>query len=136
MKVIDLQCITHCTDDNYQLITIHGADNTLIHIKPSKTLMKWLMKQKDKARSIKTGVNLIWQASVLPNGIQYQTSNLIKNEIWKGQMKDDRWRWKERWHDKDERHTWSMTKERRQETCKKKTWMIPWRWHIRYNYYK
>ena len=38
MKVMDLQCITHCTDKDYQLITIHGADNTLIHIKPSKTL--------------------------------------------------------------------------------------------------
>ena len=40
MKVIDLQCITHCTDDNYQLITIYGVDDTLIHIKPSKTLRK------------------------------------------------------------------------------------------------
>ena len=39
MKVMDLQYITHCTNDEYQLITIHGADNTLIHIKPSKTLM-------------------------------------------------------------------------------------------------
>ena len=40
MKVMDLQCITHCTDDDYQLITIHGADDTLIHIKPSKILQK------------------------------------------------------------------------------------------------
>ena len=38
MKVMDLQCITHCTDKDYQLITIHGADDTLIHVKPSKTL--------------------------------------------------------------------------------------------------
>ena len=81
MKVIDLQCITHCTDDDYQLITIHGVDNTLIHIKPSKTLRKQLLKQKDKARSIKTGVNQIHQASLLPNGTQYQTSNLITKEI-------------------------------------------------------
>ena len=40
MKVMDLQCIAHCTDNDYQLITIQGADNTLIHIKPSKTLRK------------------------------------------------------------------------------------------------
>ena len=60
MKVIDLQCITHCTDEDYQLITIQGADDTLIHIKPSKTLRKWLLKQKkDKARFIKTRVNRI-----------------------------------------------------------------------------
>ena len=59
MKVMDLQCITHCTDDDYQLITIHGADDTLIHVKPSKTLQKRLLKQKDKTKSIKTGVNLI-----------------------------------------------------------------------------
>ena len=81
IKIMDLQCITHCTDDDYQLITIHGADNTLIHIKLSKTLQKQLLKQKDKAKSIKTGVNLIQQASLLLNGIQHQTSNLIKNKI-------------------------------------------------------
>ena len=40
MKVIDLQYITHCTNDEYRLITIHGADDMLIHIKPSKTLRK------------------------------------------------------------------------------------------------
>ena len=81
MKVMDLQYITHCTNNKYQLITIHGADNMLIHIKPSKTLIGRLMKQKNKIKSIKTRVNLIQQASLLPNRIQYQTSNLIKNEI-------------------------------------------------------
>ena len=81
MKVMDLQYITHCTDNDYQLITIHRADDTLIHIKPSKTLWKWLLKQKDKSKSIKTGVNLVQQASLLPNRIQHQISNLIKNEI-------------------------------------------------------
>ena len=40
MKVMDLQYITHCTDDEYQLITIYRADDMLIHIKPSKTLTK------------------------------------------------------------------------------------------------
>ena len=44
MKVMDLQYITYCTNEEYQLITIHGANDTLIHIKPSKTLMKQLLK--------------------------------------------------------------------------------------------
>ena len=83
MKVIDLQYITHCTNKEYRLITIHGADDTLIHIKPSKTLMKQLKKQKDKANAIKTGVNQIQQALLLPNGMQHRTSNLITNEVWK-----------------------------------------------------
>ena len=43
MKVMDLQCITHCTDDDYQLITIQGADDALMHIKPSRTLRKRLL---------------------------------------------------------------------------------------------
>ena len=38
MKVMDLQCIAHCTDDNYQLIMIQGVDDMLIHIKPSKKI--------------------------------------------------------------------------------------------------
>ena len=83
MKVMDLQYLTHCTDKEYWLITIQGADNTLIHIKLSKTLTKQLLKQKNQANSIKTRVNQIQQASLLPNGILQQTSNLIKNEIWK-----------------------------------------------------
>ena len=79
MKVMDLQYITHCTNDKYRLITIHGADDMLIHIKPSKTLTKQLLKQKDKPKSIKTGVNQIHQASLLPNGVNHHmTSNLIK----------------------------------------------------------
>ena len=81
MKVIDLQCIAHCTDEDYQLITIQGADDMLIHIKPSKTLRKRLLQQKkDKTRFIKTGVNRVQQASLLPNGNQQRTSNLIINE--------------------------------------------------------
>ena len=82
MKVMDLQYITHCTDEEYWLITIHGADDTLIHIKPSKTLTKWLLKQKNKGKSIKTRVNQIQQALLLPNRVnQHVTSNLIKNKV-------------------------------------------------------
>ena len=100
MKVMDLQCIAHCADDDYQLITIQGGDDTLIHIKPSKTLWKWLLQQKkDKTRFIKTGVNRVQQASLLLNGNQEQTSNLITNERWRmirwnmthDDRKDDRW---------------------------------------------
>ena len=81
MKVMDLQCIAHCTDEDYQLITIQGGDDTLIHIKPSKTLRKRLLQQKkDKTRFIKTGVNRVQQASLLPNGNQERTSNLITDE--------------------------------------------------------
>ena len=81
MIVMDLQCIAHCTDDDYQLITIQGGDNMLIHIKPSKTLRKRLIQQKkDKTRFIKTRVNRVQQASLLLNGNQQRTSNLITNE--------------------------------------------------------
>ena len=112
MKAMDLQYITHCTDSEYQLITIHGADDMLIHIKPSKTLMKWLLKQKDKPNSIKTGVNQIQQSALLPNGVNHHmTSNLIRNEIWeqiqrrmKTCRKDEEWR-------KTKRHTERMRKE-------------------------
>ena len=81
MKVMDLQCIAHCADDDYQLITIQGGDDTLIHIKPSKTLRKRLLQQKkDKTRFIKTGVNRVQQTSLLPDGNQERTSNLITDE--------------------------------------------------------
>ena len=63
----------------------------LIHIKPSNTLTKWLLKQKDKPKSIKTGVNQIRQASLLPNGVNhYMTSNLIKGWNPKTDDKEDK----------------------------------------------
>ena len=60
IKAMDLQYVTHCIDNEYWLITIHRADDMLIHIKPSKTLIKRLLKQKDKQKSIKTRVNQIY----------------------------------------------------------------------------
>ena len=78
MKTIDLQYITHCMDKGYQLITIHGAGDTLIHIVLSKILRKHLLKQKDKTKCIKTGVICVKQSTPLINGIiYYETSNLI-----------------------------------------------------------
>ena len=64
MKVIDIQYITHCINDQYQLITIYGAGEILIHIIPGKTLTKHLLKQKDKQNSIKTGVHCIKQLTI------------------------------------------------------------------------
>ena len=78
MKAIDLQYVTHCTDKEYQLITIHRAGDTLIHMVPSKTLRKHLLKQKDKMKLIKTRVICVKQSTPLMNGIMYYgTSNLI-----------------------------------------------------------
>ena len=41
---MDIQYVTHCTNDQYQLITIYRVGDTLIHILPSKTLIKHLLK--------------------------------------------------------------------------------------------
>ena len=79
MKVIEIQYVTHCMDDGYQLITIHGAEDTLIHIVLSKTLRKHLLKQKNKTKSIKTGVISVMQSTPLMNRIMYyRMSNLVK----------------------------------------------------------
>ena len=48
MKAMDIQYIIYYTNNQYQLITIYRARETLIHIIPSKTLTKHLLKQKDK----------------------------------------------------------------------------------------
>ena len=117
MKVMDLQYITHCTDKEYWLITIHGADDTLIHIKPSKTLTKRLLKQKGKANSIKTRVNLIQQALLLLNGVQHQTSNLIKNKIWQWNERrtktDDYDRRDDMVNNEDMQYGWKKKEDRR-----------------------
>ena len=57
---------------------IYGAGDTLIHIVPSKILRKHLIKQKDKTKSIKTGIIYVKQSISLTNGITYYgTSNLV-----------------------------------------------------------
>ena len=84
MKAMDIQYIPHCTDNQYWLIIIHRAGETLIHIVPSKTLAKHLLKQKDKQNSIKTGVYYIKQSTILPNSTyHHMTSNLINKWITK-----------------------------------------------------
>ena len=79
MKTMGIPYVTHCMDEGYQLIMIQGTGDTLIHIVPSKTLRKHLLKQKDKMKSIKTGVICITQSTPLMNGIMYyEMSNLVK----------------------------------------------------------
>ena len=78
MKTMGIPYVTHCMDEGYQLITIQGTGDTLIHIVPSKTLRKHLLKQKDKIKSIKTGIVCVKQLTPLMNRITYYgTSNLI-----------------------------------------------------------
>ena len=78
MKVMEIPCVTHCTNEGYQLITIHRAGDTLIHIVPSKNLRKHLHKQKDKKKSIITDIICVNQSILLTNGITYcGTSKLI-----------------------------------------------------------
>ena len=80
MKVMDLHYITHCVDEQYWLIMIHGSEDTLIHIVSSKALTKQLLKQKDKLISIKTEVHCIQWLMPLPNRIQnHLTTNLIND---------------------------------------------------------
>ena len=38
MKTMEIPYVTHCMDKEYQLIMMHGAGDTLIHIVPSKLL--------------------------------------------------------------------------------------------------
>ena len=56
VKAINVNNITHCTDNNYRLITIQGAGGMLIHIVLSYSLSRLLNKQKRKKNSIKIGV--------------------------------------------------------------------------------
>ena len=56
MKAMNVNNVTHCTDDNYRLITIQEAGGMLIYIVPSYSLSGLLNKQKGKKNSIKIGV--------------------------------------------------------------------------------
>ena len=78
MKAMEIQYVTHYTDEGYQLIMIHEAGDTLIHIVLSKTLRKHLLKQRGKMKSIQTRVICVKQSTPLINEITcYGTSNLV-----------------------------------------------------------
>ena len=69
MKAMNVNNVIYCTDDNYRLITIQGAEGMLIHIVPSYSLSRLLNKQKGKKNSIKTGVHNIHRPRLIPDNI-------------------------------------------------------------------
>ena len=69
MKVMNVNNVTHCTNDNYQLITIQGVEGMLIHIVSSYSLNRLLNKQKGKKNSIKTEVYNIHRPRPTPDNI-------------------------------------------------------------------
>ena len=54
--------VTHCTNNNYRLITIQGAGGMLIYIVPNYSLSRLLNKQKRKKNLIKIGVHNIYRS--------------------------------------------------------------------------
>ena len=80
MKAINVNNVTHCTDDNYRLITIQGAGGMLIHMVLSYSLSGLLNKQKRKKNLIKTGVYNIYRLRPTPDNIHIQgnTSLVMK----------------------------------------------------------
>ena len=80
MKAMNVNNVTHCTDDNYRLITIQGAGGMLIYIVLSYSLNGLLNKQKGKKNLIKTGVYNIHRPRPTPNNIHTlgNTSLVIK----------------------------------------------------------
>ena len=78
MKAMDINNITHYTDDNYRLITIQGAGEMLIYIVLSYSLSRLLNKQKGKKNSIKTGVHNIHRPRPTPDNIHIlENTNLV-----------------------------------------------------------
>ena len=69
MKAINVNNVTHCTDNNYRLIMIHGAGGMLIHIVLSYSLSGLLNKQKGKKNLIKIRVYNIHRPRPTPDNI-------------------------------------------------------------------
>ena len=69
MKAMNVNNVTHCTDDNYRLIMIQGVGGMLIHIVLSYNLSRLLNKQKEKKNSIKIGVYSIYKPRPTPDNI-------------------------------------------------------------------
>ena len=78
MKAMNVNNVTHCTDDNYRLITIQGAGGMLIHIVLSYSLNGLLNKQKGKKNLIKIGVHNIYRLRpTLDNIHTLENTNLV-----------------------------------------------------------
>ena len=80
MKAMNVNNVTHCTNNNYRLIMIHGAAGMLIHIVLSYSLSRLLNKQKGKKNSIKTGVHNIHRLRLTPDNMHTlgNTSLILK----------------------------------------------------------
>ena len=80
MKAMNVNNVTHCTNNNYRLIMIHGAAGMLIHIVLSYSLSRLLNKQKGKKNLIKTGVHNIHRPRPISDNIHTlgNTSLVIK----------------------------------------------------------
>ena len=80
MKVMNVNNVTHCTNNNHQLIMIQGAGGMLIHIVLSYSLNRLLNKQKGKKNLIKTEVHNIHRLRPTPDNIHTlgNTSLVIK----------------------------------------------------------
>ena len=80
IKAMNVNNVTHCTDDNYRLIMIQGAGGMLIHIVLSYSLSRLLNKQKRKKNSIKTEVHSIHKPRPTPDNMHTlgNTSLVIK----------------------------------------------------------
>ena len=85
MKAMNVNNITHYTDNNYRLITIQGVGGMLIHIAPNYSLSGLLNKQKRKKNLIKTGVYNIYRPRPTPNNIHTlgNTSLVMKQNYYK-----------------------------------------------------
>ena len=69
--------VTHCTNNNHQLIMIQGAGGMLIHIVLSYSLNRLLNKQKGK-NSIKIGVyNIHWPRPTPDNMHTLENTSLV-----------------------------------------------------------
>ena len=69
--------VTHCTNDNYRLITIQEAGEMLIYIVPSYSLSRLLNKQKRKKNLIKTEVHNIHRPRPTPDSISRRPAYTI-----------------------------------------------------------
>ena len=78
MKAMNVNNITHYTDNNYRLITIQGVGGMLIHIVSNYSLSSLLNKQNGKKNLIKTEVHNIHRPRLTPDNIHtLENTNLV-----------------------------------------------------------
>ena len=78
MKAMNVNNVTYCIDDYYQLITIQRVGRLLIHIVLSYSLTKLSNKQKGKKNLIKIGVYNIYRPRLIPDKLNtLENTNLV-----------------------------------------------------------